>query len=591
MRNDADADTRPRHEPPDIRRAGDRALLVDVGSLTAAMSWHGALTAAPLTGQVEVVAAARTVLARFDADTAAEAAVASLSSLTPDGAGARSPCEHVLDVVYDGEDLAEAARLLGLSPDGLVDAHTGTLWQAAFGGFAPGFAYCVPADGGSPWDVPRLSEPRTAVPPGSVGLAGMFSAVYPRRSPGGWRLIGRTDAQLWNAEAEPPALLSPGDHVRYRAVRSTARASDPSPVQASDPSAASDRSTARASDPSATQASDPSAAPSSTPASDDAAIGAEPATSGEGPRSDGHCASAAPIDEAPVTERSVFRVDDPGLLTLVEDAGRPGRGDLGVSPSGFADRASARAANITVGNPPDAPVLEVMGTARLTCLSDVAVAVAGAAGGETVTPQLLRAGEALTLEPALGLARTYVAVRGGVAAAAEVGSASADVLSGLGPDPLFAGAQVAAAVRGPSASAGHGTDNPAWARRLRDDSGEAVVLRVVPGPRDDWFAPGELARFTSILWTVEAQSNRVGTRLTPAEDEEPLRRAREGELASEGTVTGTVQVPASGLPVVFGPDRPVTGGYPAIATVLDEDLDALAQLPPGARVRFQVADA
>lgn len=568
MRNDADADARPRHEPPDIRRAGDRALLVDVGSLTAAMSWHGALTAAPLAGQVEVVAAARTVLVRFDADTAAEAAVASLSSLTPDGAGARSPCEHVLDVVYDGEDLAEAARLLGLSPDGLVDAHTGTLWQAAFGGFAPGFAYCVPADGGSPWDVPRLSEPRTAVPPGSVGLAGMFSAVYPRRSPGGWRLIGRTDAQLWNAEAEPPALLSPGDHVRYRAVRSTARASDPS----------------------ATQVSDPSPALSSTSGSDDAAIGAEPATSGEDPRTDGHCASAAPRDGAPVIERSVFRVDDPGLLTLVEDAGRPGRGDLGVSPSGFADRASARAANITVGNPPDAPVLEVMGTARLTCLSDVAVAVAGAAGRETVTPQLLRAGDTLTLEPALGLARTYVAVRGGVAAAADVGSASADVLSGLGPDPLFAGAQVAAAVRGPSASVGHGTDNPAWARRLRDDSGEAVVLRVVPGPRDDWFAPGELARFTSILWTVEAQSNRVGTRLTPAEDEEPLHRAREGELASEGTVTGTVQVPASGLPVVFGPDRPVTGGYPAIATVLDEDLDALAQLPPGARVRFQVAD-
>lgn len=568
MRNDADADARPRHEPPDIRRAGDRALLVDVGSLTAAMSWHGALTAAPLAGQVEVVAAARTVLVRFDADTAAEAAVASLSSLTPDGAGARSPCEHVLDVVYDGEDLAEAARLLGLSPDGLVDAHTGTLWQAAFGGFAPGFAYCVPADGGSPWDVPRLSEPRTAVPPGSVGLAGMFSAVYPRRSPGGWRLIGRTDAQLWNAEAEPPALLSPGDHVRYRAVRSTARASDPS----------------------ATQVSDPSPALSSTSGSDDAAIGAEPATSGEDPRTDGHCASAAPRDGAPVIERSVFRVDDPGLLTLVEDAGRPGRGDLGVSPSGFADRASARAANITVGNPPDAPVLEVMGTARLTCLSDVAVAVAGAAGRETVTPQLLRAGDTLTLEPALGLARTYVAVRGGVAAAADVGSASADVLSGLGPDPLFAGAQVAAAVRGPSASVGHGTDNPAWARRLRDDSGEAVVLRVVPGPRDDWFAPGELARFTSILWPVEAQSNRVGTRLTPAEDEEPLHRAREGELASEGTVTGTVQVPASGLPVVFGPDRPVTGGYPAIATVLDEDLDALAQLPPGARVRFQVAD-
>lgn len=531
MRNGADAG--PRRDPPDIRRVGDRALLVDVGTLAAAMSWHGALTAAPLTGQVEVVAAARTVLVRFDVDTAAEAAVASLSSLTPEATGSKSPREHILDVVYDGEDLAATARLLGLSPDGLVDAHTTTVWQAAFGGFAPGFAYCVPADGGSPWDVPRLSEPRTAVPAGSVGLAGMFSAVYPRRSPGGWRLIGRTDAQLWNADGEPPALLSPGDHVRYRAVRSTTRVSETS------------------------------AAP----------------------------ASAARRAAPSVPARAVLRVDDPGLLTLVEDAGRPARGDLGVSPSGFADRASARAANTTVGNPPDAPLLEMMGTARLTCLSDVAVAVAGAAGRQTVVPQLLRTGDILTLEPALDLARTYVAVRGGVAAAAEVGSASADVLSGLGPAPLFADAEVSAAVRGPSASVGHGTDNPAWAGRARDEPGEAVVLRVVPGPRDDWFAPGEAARFTSITWTVDAQSNRVGTRLSPSEGEGPLRREREGELASEGTVTGTVQVPASGLPVVFGPDRPVTGGYPAIATVVDDDLDVLAQLPHGARLRFQAVDA
>ena len=551
---------------PDIRPAGDRALLVDVGSLAAAMAWQSALQNNPLVGQLEVVGAARTVLVRFVSGAAAEAAVASLLALTPAQTGTAASREHVLEVVYDGEDLEETARLLDMSADALVGVHTATVWQAAFGGFAPGFAYCAAiagpaadAPGPAPerlsWDVPRLVEPRTAVPPGAVGLAGPFSAVYPRRSPGGWRLIGRTDAVLWDGEAERPALLSPGDIVRYRAVRDLARTAAPDAVRPADGS--------------------------SDPATD---------------------------------TRTVLRVDDPGLLTLIEDEGRPGHGGLGVSPSGAADAASARAANAAVGNAPGAPVLEIVGSAHFTCRADVAVAVTGAAGDSTVAPQLLRAGDALTLEPAPDLARSYLAVRGGVAVTPEVGSASADVLAGLGPGPLFAGAEVAVPARGPAASVGHRTENPARVRRdeqradeqraaasAAESSGddgevreqfsqgpEAVVLRVVAGPRDDWFADGEFARFAAMRWVVGEQSNRVGTRLEPADGAAPLTRSRDGELASEGTVTGAVQVPSSGTPIVFGPDRPVTGGYPVIATVIAGDLDVLAQLPPGASVRFDV---
>ena len=122
----------------------------------------------------------------------------------------------MIDVVYDGADLADVAQHTGLTVAAVVDAHVATPWRVGFGGFAPGFAYLV---GGDPrLAVPRRAEPRTRVPAGSVGLAGEFSGVYPRESPGGWQLIGRTDAVLWDIDRTPPALLRPGMWVRFRAV-------------------------------------------------------------------------------------------------------------------------------------------------------------------------------------------------------------------------------------------------------------------------------------------------------------------------------------------------------------------------------------
>ena len=533
---------RPVTRRPNIRPVGDRALLVEVDGLADALAWHRTLTGTPLPGQVEAVAAARTVLVRFAADTAAEAARTTLPQFTPSAQEQGTVRHHTLDVVYDGEDMESTARLLGLSADALIDQHTRTEWTAAFGGFAPGFAYCAPASSEPLWDVPRLDEPRTAVPPGSVGLAGGFSAVYPRRSPGGWRLIGRTDALLWSTDRTPPALLSPGDLITYRRVRDTARTAERVPESAMD------------------------RAPEDGP---------------EGALDD--TAPAAP------ELREVLVVDDPGMLTLVQDAGRPGWGDVGVSPAGFADAASARAANRCVGNEPDAALLEIAGDARLTCLADVVVGIAGAAGGDTAAPRLLRAGETLDLTASPDLARTYVAVRGGLVAVSELGSASTDVLSGLGPAPVRAGDHLSVPLAGAAGSVGHPEANPA--RLLRDRATEdgCVTLRVVPGPREDWFSEAEQARFRAIEWIVGPQSNRVGLRLQAPDGEGPLTREHAGELPSEGTVTGTVQVPAHGLPVVFGRDRPVTGGYPAIATVVEADLDLLGQLVPGDRVRFRDA--
>src|SRR5699024_2039294 len=121
-------------------------------------------------------------------------------------------------VAYDGPDLDDVATATGLAPEEVIAAHTGTEWTVAFTGFAPGFGYLVGGD--RRLNVPRRDAPRTAVPAGSVGLAGSFSGVYPRPSPGGWQLIGRTDARLWQPDRDPPALLRPGMTVRFEAVSS-----------------------------------------------------------------------------------------------------------------------------------------------------------------------------------------------------------------------------------------------------------------------------------------------------------------------------------------------------------------------------------
>jgi KipI family sensor histidine kinase inhibitor len=123
-----------------------------------------------------------------------------------------------LPVHYDGEDLGELADLLGIGPDELVRRHTASEWTVAFCGFAPGFGYLTQP--GGQWDVPRRSTPRTTVPSGSVGLAGEFSGVYPRESPGGWQLIGRTDVAVFDLAREPAALLRPGVRVRFTALSS-----------------------------------------------------------------------------------------------------------------------------------------------------------------------------------------------------------------------------------------------------------------------------------------------------------------------------------------------------------------------------------
>lgn len=193
---------------------GDRALLVEVADLAAVAAVRAALEGAPLPGQRDLVPAARTVLVVLDR-APTELDVAALRRLSPTArADGRAAAAVELPVVFDGADLPDVAEVTGRPADEVVATLTAVEFTVAFCGFAPGFGYLT----GLPEElhVPRRATPRTRVPAGSVGLAGPFAGVYPQASPGGWQLVGRTDAVLFDVDRDPPALLAPGTTVRFR---------------------------------------------------------------------------------------------------------------------------------------------------------------------------------------------------------------------------------------------------------------------------------------------------------------------------------------------------------------------------------------
>ena len=530
--------------------ASRRHLLVECADLTATMALHHSLEAADLPGVTELIPAARTVLLSFDpARTSAEILAEAVRGLGHTESVSDTAREVTIEVRYDGEDLAEVADLLSVSPAEVVKRHQAATWQVAFAGFAPGFGYLAGDD--ELFTVPRRSSPRTRVPVGSVALAGEFTGVYPRSSPGGWQLIGRTDAKLWDLDRQPPALFVPGTIVKF--VEAEREVVD----------VAANGSAAGAA---AGSTSD------STADSAEAASGTDVAASADAPHS--------------------LEVLRPGLQLLVQDLGRPGFASMGVSAAGAADRSALTAANRLVGNAETAAGLESFGGGvLLRSTGDGVAAVTGptgtitvtAADGTVLTPRLgeafaLADGDELELGPAERGVRRYLAVRGGIDVETALGSSSADTLAGLGPAAVVKGTTLG--VHDPR-TAPHLVD-PAPARpRDLPQAGETVEMTVTLGPREDWFTDAGVETLLSQVWTVTHESDRVGLRLS---GEVPLERARTGELPSEGAVTGALQVPPNGQPVLFGPDHPLTGGYPIIASV--DDLDLAAQLPPGVKLRF-----
>jgi KipI family sensor histidine kinase inhibitor len=525
-----------------VRAAGDAALLVQAGTEAPAPArLRAAILAENFPGILDIVPGAETVLVVVEPGRAGLPELAGrLRALASEETGMADGAEGAggvlgagvieIPVRYDGPDLAEVAEATGLSPEQVIERHAGAEYLVGWLGFSPGFGYLTGLD--PALQVPRRASPRTSVPAGSVAIAGPLAAVYPSASPGGWRLLGRTAARLWDERRDPPAVLAPGQRVRFRPV---AGPGDP-----------------------------PDLFPSGTTTS---ITGPEPAAG------------------------LVIEVVRPGPLALVTDLGRPGYGHLGVPRSGAADPDSLRLANRLAGNPEGAAAVELtLGGAVLRFGGPAWIALTGAPvpvrldrglgpGDDSGlgVPFAVPAGATLTVgTPATGV-RSYLAVRGGVAVPPVLGSRSRDTLSGLGPAPLRAGDRLRA-----GSTAACGPIVADLAPQAAATPGPAE-LRVVAGPREDWFTPEARHRLRTAVYQVTSDSNRSGLRLSGPD----LRRARAGELASEGMPLGALQVPPSGQPILFLADHPVTGGYPVIAVVATADIGRAAQLRPGDTVRFR----
>lgn len=280
-----------------------------------------------------------------------------------------------------------------------------------------------------------------------------------------------------------------------------------------------------------------------------------------------------------------LEVLETGVLATVQDLGRPGLAALGVGRSGAADASALGLGNRLLGNKKRFAGIEVtFGGLVVRARGDMLVALTGApcpatAGGKAVgsnSPVWLPDGAELCLgAPVTGL-RTYLTVRGGVDVEPVLGSRSTDVLAGVGPEVLAPGDDLRV---GPSPRRTPHVD----LAPVADPPAGEVELRVVRGPRDDWFTGAALDQLTASSYEVTADSNRIGMRLRGA----ALERARDDELPSEGMVPGALQVPPTGQPTLFLVDHPVTGGYPVAAVVVSADLGRAAQVRPGQSIRFK----
>ncbi|NMM11101.1 MAG: 5-oxoprolinase subunit PxpB [Polaromonas sp.] len=519
------------------------ALLVELDNLEQTLALLASLKDEPIAGIEELVPAARTILIRWRPTACSMAdLVREIGQRDVSARAQRSATLIEIPVHYTGEDLADVAQLLGITPEEVIRRHTGSEYTVAFTGFAPGFAYL---SGGHPsFNVPRRSTPRTRIPAGAVGLAGTFSGIYPQASPGGWQIIGVTPTAMWDLAREVPALLQPGYRVKFIDIATISSAQNTKATEAG---------------------------------------------------SQKFLASLASQSLTHVLGDAALEVQSPGLQTLFQDLGRSGQAGQGVSASGAMDQTALKVANRLVGNASDSAGLETAGGGLcLRSRGDTVVAVTGADVPLTVTvtsanghrwqaaryqPLALADGDTLTMGPPQAGLRTYLAVRGGFSVQPVLGSCSTDTLAHIGPPPLVVGDVLAIRPVQHGAVVGLREEPPTDLPTTQ----QVVTLDVVLGPRTDWFTAESLERLHSQPWQVTPQSNRVGIRLL---GEVALARAVPDELPSEGTAWGAIQVPPSGQPVLFLADHPLTGGYPVIGCVATYHLDRAGQIPIHAWVRF-----
>jgi KipI family sensor histidine kinase inhibitor len=475
----------------------------------------------PFPGFVEAVPTLRSLLVLYDERAVRPMAVARelAARLDVESAPLRPGRLHEVPTLYGGDagpDLAALARKRGIEERELVRLHASCEYTAFMLGFKPGFAYLglLPPQ----LECARHQTPRVRVPAGSVAVAGRQTGIYPVTSPGGWQLIGRTSLRLFDPFREEPALIGPGDRVRFRSV---AELDEP-----------------------------------------------ETQTSPPHPK-------AAPV--VLVREPGLLTSVQDGGRSGHRRLGVSGAGPLDGPAHAAANRAAgnapeAAALECTVSG----PALEFLAPLRFAVAgADLGPVLERADLGAWPVPLgasvLARPGNVLRFAGRRSGCRAYVAFQGGIDVPKVLGSRATDLQSGFGGlagralragDELAVARATGSAVSAESAAAPHAT---------------SVTVRVVLGPQADHFDASTIARFLASGFRLGATSDRVGCRL----EGEPLRHQRPAEILSDGMLPGSIQVPPDGQPIVMLHDGPTTGGYPKIATVITADLPLLAQLVPG----------
>lgn len=512
------------------------SFLIELSSLQETLALYHCLRQSTINPIRDLIPAARSILVFFDEyHSSFEHMRSWISKLKIDDHHITQQQVINIPVIYDGEDLSQVAELQGCSVSEVIRRHLHSTWQVAFIGFAPGFAYLNSPD--RPFtDIPRLAVPRKRIPAGSLGLAGQYAGIYPKDSPGGWQLIGRTPEKMWDLQREHPALLLPGMQAEFHDI-------------------------------------------SHAPVSVHVPATFQSATSA--------------TSVATRSAQSLLKITAASLQMLIQDQGRFNQTRLGVGSAGAMDQAAMHAANRIVGNPEDAAVIELLnGGLKAKVLAPIILSVTGAdslirikfAEGATVdftTYQAiaLDAGDELHIQtPTAGL-RHYLAIRGGIDVTPVLGSCAYDSLAVLGPKPLTVGDCIAQGQLATGSIILHESAVPHLPK-----VGDTVELDIVMGPRTDWFDQASIDRLCQQSWFVSQDSNRVGLRL---QGDEPLQRCIQHELESEGTCIGALQVPPSGQPVLFMNDHPLTGGYPVIAAVAKHHWDLVAQIPAGCQIKFK----
>lgn len=523
---------------PRVLAVGDAAVCVELGDtidpeLNARVrALDRALAEAPLRGQLETVPSYRSLLVSYDPHAIGfdelrhallERAHRPLADGSPLGTLRKIPTRYG---GADGPDLGRVAARLGLTENQVVRLHGSSEYTALMLGFMPGFAYLGTLD--EALDTPRLETPRVRVPAGSVAIAARQTAIYPAASPGGWNLLGRTSLRLFDPQLDPPALILPGDRVRFV---QTDELPEPAPQ-----------------------------VPATLPGGPGALEVLEPGLlttiqdmGRRGFRRLGVCWAGA-LD-APAARAANALVGNDGSDAVLECTLTSPRLRF-LSATHFALTGADLGA-----------VLHRQDLGAWTVPLGMRV--------------LARPGNELAFTERRWGCRAYLAVAGGLAVPHVLGSRSTDLGSGfggLGGRALKSGDRLSL---GPAAQR-----RPPVLEQWRPSQNAPgpVRLRVVLGPQDDRIEATSLTRFLSEPYAVGVASNRVGCRLAGPR----LEAVGSAEIVSDGMLPGSIQVPPDGQPIVMLADSPTTGGYPKLATVASADLPRLAQLVPGAdSVRFE----